>query len=102
MAPPEDAPTWLAASRSGDLPAMQALIAASEAPAELAACREHGSSSSGHSALHWAAAGGHLALATWLLSLEGTDVHAVNHGGSRAFHSAIARQNFGVVNNNNH
>ena len=97
MAPPEDAPTWLAASRSGDLPAMQALIAASEAPAELAACREQGSSSSGHSALHWAAAGGHLEAATWLLSLAGTDVLAVNHGGSTALHSAAANDRAALV-----
>ena len=94
---PENEKQWLAASRSGDLPAMQALIAASEAPAELAACREQGSSSSGHSALHWAAAGGHLEAATWLLSLAGTDVLAVNHGGSTALHSAAANDRAALV-----
>ena len=97
MAEREDTKQWLAAGRSGDLPAMQALIAASEAPAELAACRERGSSSSGHSALHWAAAGGHLEVATWLLSLAGTDVHAVNHGGSTALHSAAANDRAALV-----
>lgn len=93
----ENEKQWLAASRSGDLAAMQALIAASEAPAELAACREQGSSSSGHSALHWAAAGGHLEAAAWLLSLAGTDVLAVNHGGSTALHSAAANDRAALV-----
>ena len=97
MAPEENDKQWLAASRSGDLPAMQALIAASEAPAELAACREQGNSSSGHSALHWAAAGGHLEAATWLLSLAGTDVLDVNHGGSTALHSAAANDRAALV-----
>ena len=92
-----DRKEWLFAGRTGDLPAMQALIAASEAPAELAACHEPGSSSSGHSALHWAAAGGHLEVATWLLSLEGTDIHAVNHGGSTALHSAAANDRPALV-----
>ncbi len=90
-------PKWLAAARAGDLAAMQGLHGACGAPAELTACREPGSSSSGHSALHWAAAGGHLELATWLLSLEGTDVHALNHGGSTPLHSAAANDRAALV-----
>ena len=36
-------------------------------------------------------------MATWLLSRAGTDVHAVNHGGSTALHSAAANDRAALV-----
>ena len=90
---------WLRAARAGSLEAMRALheAATPDEQRALAAVREPGASSSGHTALHWAAAGGHAELASWLLSLEGTDVGAVNNGGSTPLHSAAAHDHSGLV-----
>ena len=87
----EDPAAFLAAARDGDLAALRLLHGKSAWPRALcAACRTGGVSSSGHSALHWLAAGGHEEAAKWLISCEGTDVNAVNNGGSTPLHSAAA------------
>ena len=89
--------TWLAAARDGEMEAMIKLHSTSAAPHVLCAARQTGVSSSGHTALHWAAAGGHSSLAIWLLSLDGTDVNALNNGGSSALHSAASNGNEELV-----
>ena len=58
---------WFAAARDGDLPALQRQHAQSAEPSALLTSRQPGSSSAGHTALHWAAAGGHAEIAEWLL-----------------------------------
>lgn len=90
---------WLRAARAGSLEAMRALHDAATPKERLAlvAAHEPGASSSGHTALHWAAAGGHAELAAWLLSLEGVDVGAVNNGGSTPLHSAAAHDRSALV-----
>jgi ankyrin repeat protein len=70
------------AARSGDLAAVQALVAGSP---ELAGARDE----SGRTPLHLASAGGHLQLVTYLLS-QSVDIDAVDNTGGTALHGAAA------------
>ena len=86
---------WLAAARSGDAFTLKKLYSAADsdsARAALCSARSTGVSASGHTAFHWAAAGGHEACLRWLLALPGAANHAsaANHGGSTPLHSAAA------------
>ena len=85
-----EASAFLLAAKAGDHAQLQRLHASSAAPRELCAARAPGVSSAGHSALHWAAAGGHAEAVGFLLGCEGTQVNLCNNGGSTPLHSAAA------------
>lgn len=68
-----------------------------QARRELCFARAPGASSAGHSAVHWAAAGGHAAAIGWLLSLPEVDMNAQNNGGSVPLHSACANGHAAIV-----
>jgi cyclophilin family peptidyl-prolyl cis-trans isomerase len=88
----QEAASWLAAARSGDLFTLKALHASAADAAALCAVRSPGVSSAGHTACHWLSGGGHAACLQWLLSLPGARAlsEAVNNGGSTPLHSAAA------------
>ena len=95
MADSSDSPSaaWLAAARSGDLFSLKELHAGSVDPPALCAARAPGVSSAGHTALHWASAGGHAHCVRWLISVEEcarAAVNRVNNGGSTPLHTAAA------------
>jgi cyclophilin family peptidyl-prolyl cis-trans isomerase len=68
-----------------------------DARRELCRARVPGTSSAGHSALHWAAAGGHAAAVGWLLGLQEVEVNAQNNGCSVPLHSACANGHAAIV-----
>ena len=88
---------WLQAAREGELAKLRELHASSTAPQRLCAARSSGVSSAGHSALHWAAAGGFTEAAQFLLSCDGTNVNLINNGGSTPLHSAASNGRAALV-----
>ena len=87
-----DEEAWLAAAKAGDLFTIKELFARASEPKRLCSHQTPGVSSSGHSATHWLAAGGHHLGLKWLLAQpENADAtHMVNRGGSTPLHSAAA------------
>eukprot|EP00965_Chrysotila_dentata_P127697 4222550-Pleurochrysis_carterae.AAC.1 len=84
---------WLTAAKTGTVVQLQAVYEAASSSDErrqLCQSRDQGVSSAGHSALHWAAARGLIAMLHWLVGLGETDVNLRNNGGSIALHSACA------------
>jgi len=79
--------SWLDAARAGDLHCMQQLLLQDP---RLLNYRGAGISYAfvGNSALHWAAAKGHVAVVCWLLQ-QGAAVPAGNEAGSTALHTAV-------------
>lgn len=74
---------WFAAAKSGHLPSLRSALASDEA---LLKCKGPGV---GHTALHWAAAGGHVPAVRWLVAM-GLSASTVNAVGSTALHAAAA------------
>mmetsp|Transcript_39003 Transcript_39003/g.94744 ORF Transcript_39003/g.94744 Transcript_39003/m.94744 type:complete len:296 (+) Transcript_39003:3-890(+) len=78
-----DDKAWLEAAKSGDLTRMALALRHDES-----LLNERGGGI-GHSALHWAAARGHVRVLDWLLG-KGADIALLNHSGSTALHAAAA------------
>ena len=81
---------WFQAAKVGDLGSLKRLHAAD------AALLGKAGRGIGHTALHWAAAAGHLACSTWLLE-QGTPVDVRNAGESTPLHSAAGSGQLEVV-----
>ena len=81
---------WFQAAKAGDLSSLKRLHAAD------AALLGKAGRGIGHTALHWAAAAGHLACSTWLLE-QGTPVDVRNAGESTPLHSAAGSGQLEVV-----
>jgi len=93
------AAAWLAAAKAGNTAELQRLLdAAPDGDSRRALCRARapGTSSAGHSALHWAAAGGHAEALAWLLTQD-VDVNVRNNGESVPLHSACANGHAALV-----
>ena len=81
---------WFQAAKAGDLDSLKRLHAAD------AALLAKAGRGIGHTALHWAAAGGHLACTSWLLE-QGTPIDVRNAGESTPLHSAAGSGQLEVV-----
>ena len=81
---------WFQAAKVGDLSSLKRLHAADAA----LLCKA--GRGIGHTALHWAAAAGHLACCSWLLE-QGTPVDVRNAGESTPLHSAAGSGQLEVV-----
>lgn len=79
--------SWLDAARQGALTTMQSLLSQ-----HCQLLRYQGTGTSyaftGNSALHWAAAKGHIEVVCWLLQ-QGADIQQVNEAGEAALHTAV-------------
>ncbi|KAK9811860.1 hypothetical protein WJX72_011307 [[Myrmecia] bisecta] len=84
----EEGRRWMEAAKSGKVHEQKRLLAG--AP-RLLAYQGQGTNYSftGHTALHWAAAKGHLAAIKWLL-LKGANPNAQNHAGATPLHAAVS------------
>ena len=93
--PPPNGKEFLDAAKRGDQATMESLL---QAQPELLAYNGKGTSLGfiGHSALHWAAAKGHEALARWLIS-QGASLEQRNNADSTALHTAAQNGKRGVL-----
>ena len=82
---------WFAAAKCGDVEELCALHA------QHAALLHVQGPGVGHTALHWAAAKGHVSAVCWLLAQPGTDVNARNACQSTAVHAAATHGHEDVV-----
>ena len=80
MKPPEQ---WIDCAKRGDKAAMEALLAAD------ASLLSHKARGIGHTAMHWAAAGGDKNLMQWLLSMK-ADVNCRNNSEATPLHTAAS------------
>jgi len=82
---------WMDSARYRDLTTMKKLLA-SHPPMSLATYDGTNTSYGfiGNTALHWACANNHVAMAELILSITRSTVNTPNHGGSTALHSACA------------
>lgn len=81
---------WFAAAKSGHIPSIQVALEADEALLELQGAGV------GHTALHWAAAGGHVGAVKWLFA-AGSNPNTVNAVASTALHAAAAHGHADVL-----
>ncbi|EFJ44630.1 molecular chaperone, partial [Volvox carteri f. nagariensis] len=86
----EEGRAWLEAARRGDLPTLERMLA--ENP-RLLSYQGQGTSFAFtlHTALHWAAARGHTAVARWLLQ-QGADPDLPNAAGATPLHAAASQR----------
>lgn len=81
---------WFSAAKSGHVPSLQSALACDQA------LLERKGPGVGHTALHWAAAGGHVVAVRWLLAM-GARPNTVNAVGSTALHAAAAHGHADVL-----
>ena len=85
---------WLDAAKAGDLGVLQEMAAGRQGAAHAALLGYQGKGTSygftGNCALHWAAAKGHAAVLSWLLTESAELLRVTNHSDATALHSAAS------------